>query len=99
MQIPQITFEEPAMKPIFDRFIRQFGPDSPKSEDIAGDVKVVVWIRMINAFHPVVKPREIRAHFLKSFHPDTGTEQLTIAEKTRVIALERAIFKGGRAAK
>ena len=90
----QIVFREAAMKPIFERFITLFGPRSARSEDIAQDVKVVVWIRMIHAFHPLVKPPEARRYFLKTFHPDTGTEQLTIQEKTCVVSMERFIFKG-----
>ena len=92
MSVEQIEFREPEMQPIFDRFCRRFGLDSVRSESIPQDVKVVVWVRMINAFHPLVKPREIRLHFLKTFHPDTGTEQLTDREKTRVTALAGEIF-------
>ena len=93
MDQKQINFVEPEMKPIFDRFRIYFAPDSKKSE-IASDVKVCVWIRMINAFHPTVKPREIRSHFIKCFHPDAGTHVLTTPEKTKVMATHDRIFKG-----
>lgn len=89
----QIEFVDAEMKPIFERFKQLFAPTSSQS-DIPSDVKVCVWIRMINAFHPTVKPREIRAHFIKSFHPDGGTHVLTIPEKTKVMAMHDRIFKG-----
>ncbi|CAM3617743.1 hypothetical protein [Thalassospira profundimaris] len=89
----QIDFVVPEMKPIFERFKLIFEPSSAKS-DIPSDVKVCVWIRMINAFHPTVKPREIRSHFIKCFHPDAGTHVLTIPEKTKVMATHDRIFKG-----
>jgi hypothetical protein len=93
MDTTQIDFVEPEMKPIFDRFKIHFSPNSKKSE-IATDVKVCVWIRMINAFHPTVKPRQIRSYFIKTFHPDAGTHVLTTPEKTQVMATHDAIFKG-----
>ena len=89
----RIEFTEPEMQPIFDRFKSLFAPGSQTS-DIAPDVKVCVWIRMINAFHPTVKPREIRSHFIKCFHPDAGTHVLTTPEKTKVMATHDRIFKG-----
>lgn len=94
----KIEFQEPAMQPIFERFKTLFAPHSEISDDIAQDVKVVVWIRMVYAFHPLVQPREIRLHYLKSFHPDTGTEQLTMAEKNNVTSMAGFIFKGVKAA-
>ena len=93
MNTIQIEFTEPEMQPIFDRFKRCYGPGSPKS-DIASDVKICVWIRMIYAFHPTVKPRQIRAHFIKCFHPDAGVDVLTTPEKTQVMATHDHIFKG-----
>lgn len=93
MSTVQIEFVEPEMTPIFERFKLMFAPSSGNS-DIPSDVRVCVWIRMINAFHPTVKPREIRAHFIKSFHPDGGTHVLTIPEKTKVMAMHDRIFKG-----
>lgn len=93
MEHIQIEFIEPEMKPIFERFKLLFAPHSAKS-DIPGDVRVCVWIRMINAFHPTVKPREIRSHFIKCFHPDAGTHVLTISEKTKVMAMHDRIFNG-----
>ena len=95
MQSLQIDFVEPEMQPIFERFKQHFAPGSSKS-DIASDVKVCVWIRMINAFHPTVKPRQIRAHFIKSFHPDGHEHVLTVAEKTAIMAQHDRIFKGAR---
>ena len=93
MEDIQINFVEPEMQPIFDRFKQHFAPGSANS-DIAADVKVCVWIRMINAFHPTVKPRQIRAHFIKCFHPDAGTHVLTIPEKNQVMAKHDQVFKG-----
>ena len=93
MSTIQIEFVEPEMKPIFERFKLFFEPSSAKSE-IPSDVKVCVWIRMINAFHPTVKSREIRSNFIKCFHPDAGTHVLTIPEKTKVMAMHDRIFKG-----
>lgn len=89
----QIDFVEPEMRPIFERFKQVYAPGSPKS-DIASDVKVCVWIRMINAFHPCVKPRQIRAHFIKCFHPDAGAHVLTVPEKTAIMSTHDRIFKG-----
>jgi hypothetical protein len=93
LQSLQIDFVEPEMKPIFERFKQHFAHGSPKS-DIASDVKVCVWIRMINAFHPTVKPRQIRAHFIKCFHPDAGAHVLTVPEKTAIMSRHDRIFKG-----
>ena len=93
MENIQIEFVEPEMKPIFDRFKLLFAPGSHKS-DIPCDVKVCVWIRMINAFHPTVKPHQIRSHFIKSFHPDAGEHVLTVPEKTKIMATHDRIFKG-----
>lgn len=93
MENLKIDFKEPEMKPIFDRFKEHFSPSSG-STDIPSDVKTCVWIRMVNAFHPTVKPREIRSHFIKCFHPDGGTHVLTIPEKTKVMATHDRIFKG-----
>lgn len=92
MDSEQITFQQAAMQPIFERFKAVFAPGSTNTESIAQDVKWVVWIRMIYAFHPLVRPREIRLYFLKSFHPDTGTDVLSVAEKTSVTALAHVIF-------
>jgi len=93
MENIKISFSEPEMHPIFERFKQYFAPGSAIS-DIAPDVKTCVWIRMINAFHPTVKPRQIRTHFIKCFHPDAGTHVLTIPEKTQVMAKHDRIFKG-----
>lgn len=93
MDALQIEFSEPEMQPIFERFKAQFAPGSSRS-DIAADVKVCVCIRMINAFHPTVQPREIRAHYIKCSHPDAGTHVLTTSEKTKVMAQHDRIFKG-----
>ena len=89
--VPEIAFEEPAMQPVFERFIALFGPEAEGS-DIACDVRHVVWMRMIHAFHPAVTPREIRMHFLKTFHPDAGTEVLSFAEKNSVAAMDGPLF-------
>jgi len=93
MENIQISFVEPEMRPIFERFKLLFAPNSAAS-DIPFDVKVCVWIRMIYAFHPTVKPREIRSHFIKCFHPDAGVHVLNVAEKTKVMATHDRIFKG-----
>lgn len=93
MSTEKIEFAEPEMTPIFERFKVIFAPGSPKS-DIPCDVKICVWIRMINAFHPTVKPRQIRSHFIKSFHPDAGEHVLSVAEKTKIMATHDRIFKG-----
>ncbi len=93
MTTEQIAFHEPAMRLIFERFKIEFSPGSAKSKEIAQDVKWVVWGMMIYAFHPLVRPREIRLHFLKSFHPDTGTDVLTASEKTKIAAMAGKIFE------
>ena len=93
MENVQIPFTEPEMFPIFERFKQQFAANTPTT-DIASDVKAYVWLVMIHAFHPTVKPRQIRSHYIKSFHPDTGAFVLTISEKTQVMALHDRIFKG-----
>ncbi|MEM9055566.1 MAG: hypothetical protein AAGB16_09600 [Pseudomonadota bacterium] len=89
----RIVFKEPEMQPVFDRFTQVFDPNSKSVDDFPTDVKIVVWARMFYAFHPSVSRKEIRSHFYKTFHPDTGTQQLTNAEKNQVAATGESIFK------
>lgn len=94
MTIHEIPFQEPAMKPIHRRFLGLFGPDADTLPDIPRELQGFVHDWMAPAFHPLVTPRAIRLHYLKSFHPDTGTRFLTTQEKTRVTALAGPIFQG-----
>ena len=43
MKCEKIAFQESAMQPIFERFQSLFAPYSAKTQDIAPDVKLVVW--------------------------------------------------------
>ncbi len=87
----QIPFKHKAMPAIYDRFVATFGAHSA---EFNSNLRQTVFIRMQHVFHEAVKPAEARRHFLKSFHPDTGTDVMTVAEKTSVAAMESFIFKG-----
>jgi len=89
----QIPFKHSAMMPIYDRFIQTFGSIT-ENKDFDSNLRQTVFIRMKHAFHVAVKPKEARRHFLKNFHPDAGTDVMTLDEKTRVAAMESFIFKG-----
>ena len=67
----QIDFKEAEMKPIFERFKLLFSPQSAKS-DIPSDIKVCVWIWMINAFHPTVKPLSLMRYLITLITPPDG---------------------------
>lgn len=95
MNMNDVVFTHRDVMPIYLRFSALFGPESVKRDDLPGDLKIVVWARMVYAFHPLITPRAVRLHFLKSFHPDTGTDQLSIAEKNKVSGFVDHIFNGG----
>ncbi len=73
------------------RFERHFGPHA-KTSAFSSDIRSAVWIRMVHALSDTVKTRSIRAHFIKTFHPDNGTDALSFDEKNRIMAMHDALF-------
>ena len=86
------AFSCPETRQLYDRFADRFGPCPSEGPAFSRHVRSIVAGYMTPAVHETSKCRDIRKHFLRSFHPDTGTIFLNDQEKCAVFVAGEDIF-------
>lgn len=92
MTLIDTLFYDDTLGVIAARFSALFDPFDAISHKFRQDVRHVVWREMVYAFHPGASARDIRQHFIKSFHPDSGVASLTRDEKNQILTKRDWLF-------